>query len=286
MKTVFNTDEAIHVFAQQSQTDIKNQSRNIFCKRSNCELDYADEIYSYGHHYLLGKFIDNNTILINDKGYSVTTSKHISKLSYATYQYRQFFTTETDLKYVLNSCKELYNKWSKARKPQMYSSQISRLFKKLNEYLEYTKQKVKRSKEYREIKKIHDIVVNSSNNDLEKFRKNQQKAIRIKERKEFNKKLNEFFNHKTNYVKIGKNEDYLRLSKDKTQVETTQGVKIGIGCANALYNLIEKEKDIKGYKIGYYTVIGLNGTLKIGCHNINKKNMHQIGKEIKELLKK
>ena len=44
--------------------------------------------------------------------------------------------------------------------------------------------------------------------------------------------------------------------------------------------MIISDKDIKGYKIGYYTVIGLNGTLKIGCHNIDTNNMHEIGKKI------
>ena len=63
MKKIFkNTDEVIHVFAQRSQNEGSNQSRSIFF--------YGDKIYSYGHHYLLGEFIDLDTILINDKGYS------------------------------------------------------------------------------------------------------------------------------------------------------------------------------------------------------------------------
>ena len=99
MKTVYtNSQEVMHLFAQQIQTDIKNSSRNVFTGRSNYELNYADIIYSYGHHYELGRFIDENTILINDEGYSVTTSKHISELSYATSQYRQFFKTKTIFK--------------------------------------------------------------------------------------------------------------------------------------------------------------------------------------------
>lgn len=281
MKTVFsNTDEAIHVFAQQQQTDIKNSSRNIFCECSNYDLNYANKIYSYGYHYLLGEFIDKNTILINDKGYSVTTSKHISSLRYATRQYKQFFVTETDLKTVHYSVNELYKKWIKARKPEIYLSEINRLFTKLNEYIEYRKLKVKRSSEYKSISKIYKLVNNDTKVDLEQFRKEQKRNEQQKKRKELKKKLNLFYTYKTNFVRTGQNEDFLRLSKCSNYVETTQGVKVDVNEAKILYKMILAGKDIKGYKIGYYTVIGLNGVLKIGCHRINKKSMHEIGEKL------
>lgn len=282
MKTVFSsTDEAIHIFAQQQQTDIKNSSRNIFCKRSNYNLNYADEIYSYGHHYLLGKFIDKNTILINDKGYSNTTSKHIYCLRYATSQYKQFFVTETDLDYILNHFNYLYKKWLKARKPLIYSSEINSTFNKLNEFIEYTKKKCKRDKRYLEIKKIYKCVNSDDKNSLEKYRKETQRKEKLKAKKEFAKKLIDFNNYKIDYIRLkNKSDDYLRISKCGEYVETTQNVKVSVKEAKTLYKMILNVKDIKGYKIGYYTVIGLNGVLKIGCHNINKDNMHKIGKEL------
>lgn len=284
MRTVFqNTDEAIHVFAQQQQTDIKNSSRNIFCKRSNYNLDYADEIYSYGHHYLLGKFIDKDTILINDKGYSVTTSKHIASLRYATRQYKQFFVTETDLKTVHYSVNELYKKWIKARKPEIYVSKINRLFNKLNQYIEYRNLKVKRTSEYKFIEKIYNSVNSGNKIDLLKFRKEQQKREKQKQRRELKKQLNKFFDYKTNFVRIGQNDDYLRISKCGQYVETTQNVRVNINEAKTLYRLIKLGKDIKGHRIDGYTVIGINGVLKIGCHNINKKNMVEIGQQIIKL---
>ena len=40
-----------------------------------------DRIYSYGYHYILGHFIDKKrNLIINDIGYSMTTSKHINLL--------------------------------------------------------------------------------------------------------------------------------------------------------------------------------------------------------------
>ena len=93
MKKVFqNTSEVVHVFAQQSQSQGCNQSRSIYF--------YDNKIYSYGSHYLLGEFINDETIIINDFGYSVTTSKHINELTNATSQYNQFLTSSIDIKHI------------------------------------------------------------------------------------------------------------------------------------------------------------------------------------------
>lgn len=274
MKQIFSSsDEVIHLFAQQVQHYGANSSRNIYF--------YDNKIYSYGSHYLLGEFIDKETILINDKGYSVTTSKHISSLKCATNQYRQFYTTQTNLDIVLNDFKYLFTKWIKARKPLIYSSEINYTFDKLNEYIKYTKKKCKRDQRYLEIKKIHKAVNNNNINELETYRKNKAKRDRLKLKKEFTNKLKEFNNYKINSIRLKNNDkDFLRVSKCGQFVETTQNVKIEIKEAKILYKMILADKDIRGYKIGYYTVIGLNGVLKVGCHNIDKNNMHQIGKQI------
>lgn len=277
MKKIFsNTDDVIHLFAQQVQHYGANTSRNIYF--------YDDKIYSYGSHYLLGEFIDKKTILINDKGYSVTTSKHIYSLKYATSQYKQFYTTQTDLENVLNSFKELFKKWLKARKPLKYSSEINFTFDKLNEFIKHTNKKCKTDKRYIEIRKIHKAVNSSDIKELETYRKNKAKRERLKLKKEFTNKLKEFNNYKINSIRLNQNEnDYLRVSKCGGFVETTQNVKIEVKEAKTLYKMIISDKEIKGYKIGYYTVIGLNGTLKIGCHNIDTNSMHEIGKKITTL---
>ena len=102
MKRVFNTSsEVIHLFAQRAQHEAR--CGNVF-------FDNIDEIYSYGHHYLLGKFIDFNTILINDNGYSVTTSKHIRELDSATRHKKQYFTTLCNIDNVHSSIKGLLKK--------------------------------------------------------------------------------------------------------------------------------------------------------------------------------
>ena len=74
------------------------------------------------------------------------------------------------------------------------------------------------------------------------------------------------------------------MSLDKKQIETSGGVNIETKKAKVLYKLIEAGKDIKGFKLDYYTVIGIqDNILKIGCHNIPLKEVETIGKQIVNL---
>ena len=279
MRHVFNSNwDCVHEYAQRNNTHGKSSS--IF-------FEY-DKIYSYGYHYQIAEFIDNNTILINDKGYSVSTSKHISLVRQATRQYKQFFITKHDLNFVYRHIKNyLYPKLIKARKPFIYSDKIQYLWNCVNEYIEYRNLKVKRSKEYRYIKSLVDEI-NSANfqQKLVEARKKAIKAEKIakerkarKEAKELKDNIKKFKSFEKNY--FSSNEQYLRINGNK--VETSMSAKVDIKEATILYKLIKAGKDIKGYKIKNYTVIGINGTLKIGCHNINKIDMQQIGEQLLKL---
>ena len=276
-KVLRNTDEVIHVFAQQTQSEGRNQSGSIF-------FEYA-KIYSYGYHYLLGEFIDKETILINDKGYSNTTAQHINSLSGATRQYKRFYVTETNLTLVHAEINETLAKIPKARvNKAAYLNRILSLFESLNEYLEYTKTKTKVSKlkEYREIKRIvQRLETNKEQILLEVAEMLKAKEKRQLEKNKENIKL--WRSYEKNYLH-GLKSSFLRFSKDMTNVETSGGVKIEVKKAKVLYKLIEAGKDIKGFKLDYYTVIGIkDNILKIGCHNIPMKEVNTIGKQLIKL---
>jgi hypothetical protein len=276
-KVLRNTDEVIHVFAQQTQSEGRNQSGNIFF--------YNNKIYSYGYHYLLGEFIDKETILINDKGYSVTTSKHIYSLIDATRQYKRFNVTESNLDLVHAEIKETLIKIPKARTNKAtYLKRILYLFEKLNEYLIYTKTKAKVSKlkEYREIKKIVQRLETNKDQILLEV----AEILKTKEKRQLEKNkeaIKLWRSHEKHYLHGIKN-SLLRLSKDFANVETSGGVKIEVKKAKVLYKLIEAGKDIKGFKLDYYTVIGIkDNILKIGCHNIPLNEVQSIGKQLIKL---
>lgn len=275
MKTVFSNRELTHIYAQQIQH--YGESGSMFF--------YGAKIYSYGYHYLLAEFIDNESILINDIGYSNTTSKHISLVMSATSHKRQFFITETDLTKVHNTITSYLQKLPKARvNKEYYLKVILKLFKNLNEYLEYTKTKTKVSKlpKYKEIKTIAQRLETEKETILKEVAElNKRKAQREKEKQK--EQIELWRNNELRYLnKLS--HSLLRLSLDKKQIETSGGVNIETKKAKVLYKLIEAGKDIKGFKLDYYTVIGIqDNILKIGCHNIPLKEVETIGKQIVNL---
>ena len=134
MKTVFTNSEIVHIFNEQNQNKGRTSSGSMYF--------YNNKIYSYGSHYLLAEFLDNDTIMINNKGYSSTTGKHISLITSATRNRKQYFINETDYKTVNKNIKEYLNKLVKARKTKdVYLLQIDRTLKMYFDYIEYTNRK-------------------------------------------------------------------------------------------------------------------------------------------------
>jgi hypothetical protein len=274
MKTVFsNAQDCVHAFAQRQSS--RGRASSIF-------FEY-DKIYSYGYHYLLGEFIDDNTILINDKGYSNTTSKHISYLIGGTRQYKQFFTTRCDIDLVHKQVLSLKDKLATARKPENYINEILYLWATLNEYIHYTKNKnTPKDVRYKEIKKIVKAIQDKPQEykqTLAEAKKKQELAKKRKEQKQIKETLSKFYNYEVHSFRIG-DTDYLRLSKDGSNVETSQYVKVSVDEARTLYKAICNGIDIRGHRISNYTVNSINGTLKIGCHNINMESVHKVGKQL------
>lgn len=274
MKTVFsNAQDCVHAFAQRETP--QGRSGNVFF--------YGDKIYSYDYHYLLAKFIDDKTIVINDSGYSNTTSKHIGYVRWGTRQYKQFFTTKCDITLVHRQVLSLKDKLAKARKPENYINKILDLWTSLNEFIQYTKNKnTPKDVRYKEIKKIVKAIQDQPQEYKDKLaaaKKKQELAKKRKEQKQIKETLSKFYNYEVNSFRIG-DTDYLRLSKDGTNVETSHYAKVSVEEARTLYQLICKGVDIRGHRISNYIVNSINGTLKIGCHNINMESVHKVGKQI------
>jgi hypothetical protein len=274
MKTVFsNAQDCVHAFAQRETP--QGRSGNVFF--------YGDKIYSYGYHYLLAEFIDDRTIVINDSGYSNTTSKHIGYVRSGTRQYKQFFTTKCDITLVHRQVLSLKDKLATARKPENYINEILSLFDSLNEFIQYTKNKnIPKDVRYKEIKKIVKAIQDQPQEYKDKLaaaKKKEDQAKKRKEAKRIKEALTKFYNYEVNSFRVG-DTDYLRLSKDGECVETSQYVKVSVDEARTLYKAICNGVDIRGHRISNYTVNSINGTLKIGCHNINMESVHKVGKLI------
>lgn len=272
MKTVFsNSLDVMHLFAQRTQSNARASS--VF-------FEYTDKIYSYGRHYLLAEFIEINgetCILINNKGYSVTTAKHISQITQATRQYKQYFTKDIDLNLVSIQIESNFKKLLNAKKPEIYISEIVRLYNNLVSYPLNTE--LKKDAKFKAIDKIYKSIASP---EMLIKAKEVQKSNVIKAKKAAANKLKQdlkkFNSYEIDYFRS--EEDYLRISENSETVETSQGVKVSINEAKLLYTLIKNKKDIKGHKIGNYTVISINGVLTIGCHKINMDSVKKIGEKI------
>jgi hypothetical protein len=287
MKKVFSNSEICHVYAQQTQNEGRTSANNIFF--------YENKIYSYGYHYKLAEIIENNTIIINNTGYSNSTAKHINLITNATRQYTQYFYNDICLNNVYDSILSASKSIIKARLKERYANLIISKFENFinfaNEFNKVVKKnnytqdsfitliELKQNEQFQEIEKIYNEIAKDKDQFIE-LGKERDKKAKEKAKKEFNESLQKFFNYELNYLSIKTDEDFLRISQDKTQIETTQGVKIPIQEAKKLYLMIQEGKDIKGYRISNYTVISINGTLKIGCHKINVKNVHEIGQKL------
>jgi hypothetical protein len=268
MKTVFTNSEIVHAFNQQDQYEGRTSSGGMFF--------YNTKLYSYGHHYLLCEFIDSNTVVINDSGYSVSTSKHISLVISATRNKRQFFSSNIGAENVLKQVETLLNKIPRATKrADEYKGEISSIYRNYIKYLEYTKtlSKSKKIKEHRKLTKIM-LSFSSDFDNLQETVLKQIKIKAIKAKKEVIKSLKDWRSGKSNWFRNNTDTDYLRLKGEF--VETSQNVKIPISEAKRLLKLIELNK-IRGAKVDdKYTVNSFNEFLKVGCHNIPIKEINLI----------
>ena len=274
MKTVFsNAQDCVHAFAQRQQP--QGRSGNVFF--------YSDKIYSYGYHYLLAEFIDDKTILINDSGYSSTTSKHISYVTSGTRQYKQFFTTRCEIGLVYSQVLSLQDRLANARKPENYINGILSLWDSLNEYVKHIKSKnIPKDTRYKAIKAIVKHLNIDSVQYQQKLadaKKKDEAAKKRKEAKQIKESLTKWYKYEINSFRVG-DTDYLRLSQDGSTVETSQHVKVSTEEARTLYKAICNDVDIVGHRISNYIVNSINGRLKIGCHNIDMDSVHKVGKQL------
>jgi len=293
MRKVFSShSEVCHKFNEQSQSE--GRAGSIFF--------YGNKIYSYGYHYLLAEFISPEIILINNKGYSNSTSKHIAILSSATRDKKQVYITKIHLELVLLQLQKLYKNLIKARKPLFYKNSIEALYldfvDEVNflggfyigdsfnysfDFVPYSEMNKEQKEKYiriNEIRTLADEYAKSEKylNKIERAKELEEtKAQREKEEKE--KQIDNFYSYKgsrINWLEF----DLLRLSKCGEFVETSQAVKIPIKEAQRFYKLFKSGVELVGEKISHYTTKSNENYLQIGCHKIEHIEAKRIGQLI------
>lgn len=265
--------DAIHLFAQQSQNE--GNCGNVFFN--------GTKLYSYGRHYLLAEFITNKkgiqAVMINNVGYSVSTSKHIGLITRATRDKKQFFSTQCEESKVLHQLQNLAAKLVKAKKPQIYISQAVGLLTRFDDWQDFNG-KSNNTVNLKEITKLRKLFLNDSTLlsykvKIEKLEvsKAKKKAIELKT------ELLKFYDHKTDFLRY--DFDYLRVSENGENIETSQRVKIPMIEAVKLFKAIKAGIDIRGYRLSNYIIKSIDAKKLIaGCHTIEVSEILRIGKII------
>lgn len=297
MKTVFPSRELTHVWAAQSQTHGRAAASIFFD---------GPAIYSYGRHFCIAKIIGDNRVLFTTRGYSITTSKHISWVNYACNHMEKIYCPNPggslldNIGYWQNQIKSLLDDLKAPRKrPQTKDkirSSLAELVNEVQKYLDATNQKLFRKHhgefiaylDAAQSEKAHENLVKK----LARQEKAKQKRLEV-QRAEYLKKASlelqkwvrghrnnwGYYDHVDLPVRLRVGKYYEHDSPQSWIIETSRGASVSYSAGKLLYNLIKAGKDVKGHQIDNYTVISINGVLKIGCHEIERKEIERFAKK-------
>lgn len=270
--------ELPHIWANQKAESGKGN--NMFFEGS--------KIYSYGHHFCMAELIpDKRIVIYNSDGYSNSTAKHLCHVRGAIPSYYTVIESPgcvNDPQIIVPHYMDLITanieKAASARKSETQEWSLNNansLLIKLEEYL--TAFKVGKSK-FKGLAKLlsqkGNLLTPEIQERIKERKKEEQRKLKIVNAEKIEKWLSGQSDFLTNAISF----IYLRViqSDEGEKVETSKGAKVLLKSAKVLYKMIKAGKDIKGYQIDGYTVIGINGSLKIGCHEIDTKEVERFAK--------
>ena len=274
MKKVLSPSEVAHVFANQLQSEARTQTNNFFF--------YDKSIYSYGHHFCIARFVDENTLLFTERGYSNTTSKHINNVRHATSHIKKIYCNDPtgthgdNFKTWLSQAENNIEKLKNARKPENYILELQRIKDKVSIYANYFGIATPLTLENAlSITDKSEIIAYLENKAEAIAKEKKQKETELK--KQHAKELKLWKSHEKQSLYLRNGFDYLR--KDSENFQTSQGVKIPLAIGLRFYNNIVNKTIKVGDKFLDYTITEINNKLiKIGCHTITLKEINTIVK--------
>lgn len=266
--------------------------------KTNGSLFYNGKtIYSYGYHFPIAKLLeDNKTVLITNRTYSVSTSKHQGYVSNAVSHLNKIYCNnpvEAHIDNIGAFIKEIKNEMEqliKAKKPEIYLSKIGQIKDSLSTYLDYFKLKLTSEQKSKiKIKGLTDYLI---------------KIEKHKEREAENKRANLILGKPLYYLAVhnfrnriaetlSKNEDKLArlyhssigspviFKISETQIISSKGVKLPIDVAKRYINRFLNSEIKVGNKILDYGVNFVDNTLiKIGCHDIYRAEIEYLNSQL------
>lgn len=279
MKTVFNNSELAHIYANQTQQRGRNSSSTFYFE--------GKTIYSYGGHFPIAKIITNEqgneAMLFTYRAYSNTTGKQISIVRSATRQWKKIYCHTPSLNHSSNFASWLQlaeheaTKLIKAKKPELYLNELSRLNSQVIEYAQFFDLEIPLT-----LTAVLSIKDKSENLEYMSKRailieEEMKKAEKIK-KQNFKEQLKKWFNFETGRIYGGFNLDFLRVNENR--VETTQAVQIPLEIAKRLHNKIKSNSLQVGESVLNYKVNEVGNIIKIGCHTFTKAYLLNFGSKL------
>jgi len=280
MKKVFRGDPSTvaHMWANKSQSEATNGSNFYFD---------GDTIYSYGNHFPIAKHVDfesKKAVLFTDKTYSNTTAKHISIVKQSCnhldiiYCASPTATHQSNFDYWLKCAEGISANLLKAKKPEKYLLELSRVSEQANKYASFFGLDVPdelKAVLAIENKDQYESYKGNKDATLGALKKKQEAALKRKHAKE----LKTWLSGKTGRLYTRDGYDYLRINSQLDAVETTQGVTIPMGEALMFWQGLKDKKINVGDNIGPYSVDAIGETTKIGCHTFKTDYLIKFGSD-------
>ena len=267
MRTVFsNHAEVCHVWAQQKQSE--GRASRIFFE--------GPRIYSYGRHFEMARFIDANTVFVTTRGYSVSTSKHLSMVrsavSHKTVFHVPSFTDHAEnVRHYIEQAREYFDKAKRARTSTTYLLGVAKnTVTILREYLEQFPTPIPES--HAELWAALDqgtyldsdvqAALLKKEREARKAELESQRLAREAREREEQERLEKWIAGELGYGYFSA----MRLRVRENEVETTHGAKVPVIEARKLY------RALKGHRCGgtAYRTLHRDATGPRGtCHRLS-----------------
>lgn len=257
-----NHKEVCHFWANQVQSSGK--SGNVFFD--------GPTIYSYGSHFPMATLIDDVAVFTTER-YSTTTAKHLSEARYAANHLKQIFVVHP-LDKAIDQVKEtesqiaaLLGKASRARKNKdWYIKEAMSKAENFNTFATLKKESVRITTGFNaaDLKTL-----------LAEFAEDDRKRDAAEKRRVDHEQKKQRAAWRAGRGNFCNGSMMLRITGD--EVHTSQGARIPVDAAKALWPIIERVRSNgtkgdyeTGLDLGNYrlTKIRRDGSILVGCHDI------------------
>ena len=291
IKKVFSTpDQVLHLWANQSQSDAR--SANVFFDGTTC--------YSYGRHYTLGilvKVKGHTVAVINDRGYSVTTAKHIGiawdasshlpRIKSSTLDWKQGLKdTSAKLNDDLQGLLRQRSFWSSYSKPDAIDNYIGKgsylgesigEFNKTCKLLGQSKLCIKVTASYKKQLRTH---IDARLARTKELKSPEYQAIKQAKEAKKNAKAIQDWRNGGQLTKAVRAVRPMLIRVNNDQVETSGGAVVPLNEAITLLRDIESGRSVINNEIGGFKVDTVNhlnsGLIQIGCHTFSIKEAFDV----------